>query len=499
MKHRWFLLLAAVCAPTVTQAYNDTIIRHFTDTIPVVTMTMTLDSTLHQREVVIPSDSSDLRGHYIEAHVGLGYGSLGYKLDNPNSSVTGSFSGLIQLQYAYFFHPNWGIGAGVWFTNYTSQAHWGGDFTWKGQTDTDGESPYDHTATVNSWRERQTLHNIGIPVSLQFQYQKENWKARIFASIGVAPAFSVSKRYNVRRGEIAHSGYYPAWDLTLSDMHEFQTKDYTRVPSAKGELSVRPQAAVFADFGALLPLTRQIDLFLGGYFNCAANDANASDKTPLGWKDETFTFMDEYKGAYATDLASASHPWEAGLKVGIHWHHIPAPKHQTEDYYEYFLRPDTTYRTEERADTVITVRPDPMLYEEAEPVTNASAAAYSATEEMKFNKIYFDFDRYDLTARAQQRLDRIAEALNQSGDAPITLHGHASPEGDPGYNARLSLRRAKEVAAYLVSKGVDKQRIRTVGHGADTPNEEEEIEQDDSKNRDRRVEIFVETADNNHF
>lgn len=498
MRHKWFLLLAALCAPIASQAYNDTIVRHYTDTIPVVTMTQ--DSTLRQREVVIPADSTDLRGHYIEAHAGLGYGSLGYGLDNPNSTVSGSFSALLQLQYAYFFHPNWGVGAGLWFTNYTSHAHWGGDFTWKDQTDTDTELHYDHTATVNRWRERQTIHNIGIPISLQFQYRKENWKARIFAAIGVAPAFSVSKKYNVREGEIAHSGYYPAWDLNLSDIHEFQTKDYTREPSAKGGLSVRPQAAVFADFGALIPLTRQIDFFLGGYFNCAANDANSSEKTPLGWKDGTFTFMDEYKGAYATDLASSSHPWEAGIKIGIHWHHIPAPKHQKEDYYEYFQRPDTSYRTEERADTIITVHPDPAVYEEAESKSNASDASYSAEEEdTDFNKIYFDFDRYKLTAKAKHRLDAIAEALNKSGDAKIILHGHASPEGHPKYNARLSLRRAKEVAAYLESKGVDKNRISTVGHGADTPNEEAEIEQEDSKNRDRRVEITVETAENNNF
>lgn len=492
MKTKWIFLLALfISMPTVAQ--NDTIIRPYTDTVyrpftdTVSTVTIIPDSVSKQREVIIPTDSTDRRGHYIQAHVGLGYGSLGYKLNGDDNRVNGSFSGLLQLQYAYFFHPNWGVGAGLWFTNYTSHARIGGEYQWLGQTDTDYETNYDHTAKVNKWRERETIHNLGIPISLQFQMRKEHWKAGIFAALGVAPSFSVSKKYKVTEGEIAHSGYYPKWNLTLTDVHEFGVKDYKDAPQSKGDLSVRPQVALFADLGTLIPLTKQIDLLVGGYFNIALNNANSSDKTALGWKDDTFTFMEEYRGAYATDLAGASHPWEVGVKVGIHWHYIKPDKHETEDYFEYFTREvrDTSYV--QRIDTILIARVDTII--EAKEDTVVPVAIQKVAEEVeRFNKIYFAFDSYELTNKAKFYLNSIVEALNRVPEAQIMLDGHASSEGQNLYNDILSENRAKAVRAYLVSRGVKKDRFVTVGHGSRVPNEDTDGEE---MRRDRRVEVKV--------
>ena len=485
MKHKLFLLLTVLCASSTMRAdeeyiirqYNDTVIRTVTDTV--VRTEFIPDSIAKQREVVIPTDSTDRRGHYIQAHIGLGYGSLGYQLTGADNRVNGSFSALLQLQYAYYFHPNWGVGVGLWFTNYTSFAHIGGAYQWKDQTDTDYEQHYDHTASVQKWRERETIHNLGIPISLQFQMRKEDWKAGIFAAVGVAPSFSVSKKYKVLEGVIDHSGYYPAWDLTLTDMHEFGSKDYKDAPQSKGKLSVRPQATFFADLGALIPLTKQIDLLVGGYFNISMNNANSSDKADLGWKDDTFTFMNEYKGVYATTLANGSHPWEAGVKVGIHWHYIKPDKHEIEDYFEPFMREETRTEYKERQDTVLIARTDTIVPEHIQQV---------AKEVEKFNKIYFAFDKYYLNNKAKSYLNSIVDALNRVPDAQIMIDGHASSEGQSEYNNILSENRARTVRNYLISCGVDESRIVTAGHGSSMPNEDLEFEE---MSRDRRVEIKV--------
>ena len=485
MKHKLFLLLIVLCASSMMRAdeeyiirhYNDTVIRTVTDTV--VSTEFIPDSIAKQREVVIPTDSTDRRGHYIQAHIGLGYGSLGYQLDGADNRVNGSFSALLQLQYAYYFHQNWGVGVGLWFTNYTSFAHIGGDYQWKDQTDTDYELHYDHTASVQNWRERETIHNLGIPISLQFQMRKEDWKAGIFAALGVAPSFPVSKKYKVLEGEIDHSGYYPAWDLTLTDMHEFGKKDYKDAPQSKGKLSVRPQATFFADLGALIPLTKQIDLLVGGYFNISMNNANSSDKADLGWRDDTFTFMNEYQGAYATTLANGSHPWEAGVKVGIHWHYIKPDKHEIEDYFEPFMREETRTEYKERQDTILIARADTIVPEHIQQV---------AEEVEKFNKIYFAFDKYYLTNKAKFYLNSIVDALNRVPDAQIMIDGHASSEGQSEYNNILSENRARTVRNYLISRGVDEKRIVIAGHGSSIPNEDLEYE---AMSRDRRVEIKV--------
>lgn len=438
-----------------------TTITYYTDTL--IEVAFVPDSTAQQRIDTIRPDSTDRRGHYIEAHVGLGYGSMGYKLNGDANSVNGSFSALLQLQYAYFFHPNWGIGAGLWFTNYTSIARIGGQYQWMDQTDTDLEQHYDHTATVHRWRERETIHNLGIPISVQFQYMKEDWKARIFAAVGIAPSFAVSKKYRVLEGEIAHSGYYPNWKLGLDNMHEFATKQYTDQPCAKGTMSVRPQVDIFADFGALVPMTKQVDLFLGGYFNCALNEANSSAKKPLGWRDETFTFMEEYNGAYATDLATASHPWEAGVKIGVHWHYIAPDKHETVNYFDYFTRQDTIVHLIARNDTVVTERVDTLA---------RVRIAKAAKQVEKFNKIFFSLDSYTLTNKAKRYLSSIVGILNQVPEAKVSIDGHASEEGDRAHNEELAYNRAKVVANYLISQGLDKDRVIVLGHGSLIPNEE---------------------------
>ena len=504
MRHTWVFLLALLFSmPLVAQ--DDLIIRHSYDTVirpvtdTVVTIEAVPDSVAKQREEIIKTDSTDRRGHYIEAHLGLGYGSLGYSLSGAENRVNGSFSGLLQLQYAYFFHKNWGVGAGVWFTNYTSIAHIGGDYTWTQYkngnplVDSDTEQNYHHTASVHKWRERETLHNIGIPISLQFQYEKPDWKARIFAAVGIAPSFSVSKKYRVLEGEIAHSAYYPAWDLTLDNMHEFVTRDYRNAPESKGKLSVRPQVAVFADFGALLPVTKQIDLFVGGYFNVVANDANSSARRDIGWRDTRFDFMDQYAGAYATTNASASHPFEVGVKVGIHWHYIKPDKHETVDYFEYFTRQDTTIAFVPRQDTIITEHIDTIIPEPVDTVVPEQVARMKKLEEVaeeveKLNKIYFAFDSYELTNKAKRYLSSIVRILNDAPDAKIAIDGHASVEGDVTHNDILSKNRANSVYRYLLRAGLKSDRVVVLGHGSRIPNEETDREE---LKRDRRVEVKV--------
>lgn len=490
MKKKWiFLSFLIIQIPLFAQNdmtiryYNDTVFQSVTDTIE--TVNAIPDSVAKQREVIIPADSSDLRGHYIQVYAGLGYGSLGYNLPATNGAVQGSFSALLQLQYAYFFHPNWGVGAGLWFTNYTSTAQLQGDYVWTADKagnplyDTDLELQYQHHSSIHRWSEREIIHNIGIPISLQFQTPADHDKTRFFAALGVAPAFSVMKSYQVLEGKVEHAGFYPAWNLWLDNMHEFQTIDYRNAPEAKGELSVRPQVAVFVDLGAAIPISKQIDLFVGGYFNISANDANSSDKHDLGWKDKTFYFMDAYNGVYATNFASASHPWEAGIKVGIHWHYIAPDKHETEDYFEYFTREERDTNYVQRIDTIVIARADTVIPDHIIEV---------AKEVEKFNKIYFAFDSYQLTNKAKFYLNSIIGALNRVPDAKIMLDGHASTEGQDAYNDILSENRARTVRNYLSAHGVDKDRIVTAGHGSRIPNEDHEREE---MRRDRRVEIKV--------
>ena len=67
--------------------------------------------------------------------------------------------------------------------------------------------------------------------------------------------------------------------------------------------------------------------------------------------------------------------------------------------------------------------------------------------------------------------------------------GHADSVGTDQYNQRLSVRRSESVKAYLVSKGIEGNRVYTEGKGEKQPVADNKTREGRSKNR--RVEIEV--------
>lgn len=74
-----------------------------------------------------------------------------------------------------------------------------------------------------------------------------------------------------------------------------------------------------------------------------------------------------------------------------------------------------------------------------------------------------------LTSGAQGRLAPLASFLSKQPEARIQIAGHTDSQGAEAYNQDLSMRRAASVAAYLVSTGVNANRINSVGFGESVP------------------------------
>jgi outer membrane protein OmpA-like peptidoglycan-associated protein len=94
-----------------------------------------------------------------------------------------------------------------------------------------------------------------------------------------------------------------------------------------------------------------------------------------------------------------------------------------------------------------------------------------------------------ITPSFYSALDSVASVLVKSPDTTITVSGHTDSVGKPDANLQLSKSRADSVARYLVSKGVNSQRIETVGFGDRYPIASNDNEQGRSQNR--RVEIKI--------
>ncbi len=80
----------------------------------------------------------------------------------------------------------------------------------------------------------------------------------------------------------------------------------------------------------------------------------------------------------------------------------------------------------------------------------------------------FGFDSAKLNANAEASLNKTAAQLNEKVnlDKDVTANGYASMEGAASYNVDLSRRRAENVKAYLVKKGVAADRVSVKAHGA---------------------------------
>ena len=85
------------------------------------------------------------------------------------------------------------------------------------------------------------------------------------------------------------------------------------------------------------------------------------------------------------------------------------------------------------------------------------------------DRIFFDTDSSSIRADAQQTLSKQAQWLNQYPNYRILVEGHADERGTREYNIALGARRASMVVNYLVSRGVNQQRITSQSFGKERP------------------------------
>ena len=105
------------------------------------------------------------------------------------------------------------------------------------------------------------------------------------------------------------------------------------------------------------------------------------------------------------------------------------------------------------------------------PSSATSATQMSDAEKLAQvgNTVYFGFDSAELSGKAQATLDRQAAFLNVNPALVVIVEGHADERGTREYNLALGDRRATAVRDYLLAKGLNSARIRTVSYGKERP------------------------------
>ncbi|MDB2683200.1 peptidoglycan-associated lipoprotein Pal [Alphaproteobacteria bacterium] len=118
---------------------------------------------------------------------------------------------------------------------------------------------------------------------------------------------------------------------------------------------------------------------------------------------------------------------------------------------------------------VITEGPLAGIYDEPISSQGLGAATQGDLEVSVGDRVFFGYDRYDLSSEARTTLENQAGWLNQNPGSNVTIEGHADERGTREYNLALGERRANSVKNYLVALGVDPRRINVISYGKERP------------------------------
>ena len=126
--------------------------------------------------------------------------------------------------------------------------------------------------------------------------------------------------------------------------------------------------------------------------------------------------------------------------------------------------------------------PPPPAPAPVAPATVATKVTYAADA-------FFDFDKSVIKPEGKAKLDDLVGKIKDINLEVIIAVGHTDSVGSDTYNQKLSVRRSEAVKAYLVSKGIEKNRVYTEGKGEKQPVADNKTAEGRAKNR--RVEIEV--------
>ena len=130
---------------------------------------------------------------------------------------------------------------------------------------------------------------------------------------------------------------------------------------------------------------------------------------------------------------------------------------------------------------------DPLLMTDTAPVSGVAPLAPAVSFVFDSRTLQFDLDRAELQTGAGVTLSPVVEFLNDYPEVSVLITGHTCWLGSNEHNLDLSQRRADAVADFLVSQGIDRDRLFVAAEGESQPIDSNLTEE--GRRSNRRVEV----------
>jgi peptidoglycan-associated lipoprotein len=97
------------------------------------------------------------------------------------------------------------------------------------------------------------------------------------------------------------------------------------------------------------------------------------------------------------------------------------------------------------------------------------AMVEETVQRLESDRIYFDFDSFELKPQSRTILQNKAELLKKMPDLKLRIEGHCDERGTDEYNLALGEKRARVAYEFLILLGVEPQRLQIISYGEEYP------------------------------
>lgn len=139
----------------------------------------------------------------------------------------------------------------------------------------------------------------------------------------------------------------------------------------------------------------------------------------------------------------------------------PYSSYKIEGFKPLFIPKNVTFTTEDSGRIELDIELELESYDDAEEIV-VEIDGYIF---IQLENIYFDLDKWNIEKRAATTLNVLVDLMKKYDRMEVQLGAHTDTRSSEAYNLTLSINRAKSAMEYIISNGIDKSRLTSVGYG----------------------------------